>query len=112
MDTLYTGKIPKTYKYIYLKDNYIYLFDVPQIDNDTLNCYKIDNKGQFLYCYDTFTSNSLINFQEVTVTDKHYYRTDFPSVLFCSLCIALVFIFILNCITSIYRRGGVLGGLL
>lgn len=111
MDTLFTGNIPKNYKYIYLKDNYIYLFSIPQANNEIVDCYKIDNKGQFLYCKDTFQAEGLINFEKVNVTNKHYYRTDYTNVLICSLIIAFALVFILNIITSFVKRGGLLSGL-
>lgn len=111
MDTLYTGKIPKEYKYIYLQDGYIYLFNKPFADNELVDCYKIDNSNGFLYCYSTFEATGLINFEKVNVSSKHYYRTDYTNILFCSCMLAVVFIFICNIVTSLYRKGGVLSGL-
>lgn len=111
MDTLYTGNIPKDYKYIFLKDGYIYLFNQAYIENSTLDCYKIFNNNGFLYCKDTFTSQELVNFEKVNVTNKHYYRTDYFNILFCSCAISLIFIFLTNIVTSFVKRGGVLNGL-
>lgn len=111
MDTLYTGNIPKEYKYIFLQDGYIYLFNKPFAENETLNCYKIVNTNGFLYCHDTFESHELVNFEQVNVSKKHYYRTDYFSILICSCVFALIFIFITNIITSLIKRGGVLHGL-
>ena len=111
MDTLYTGNIPKDYKYIFLQDGYIYLFNKPFAENQTLECYKISNNNGFLYCHDTFEVHELVNFEKVNVTKKHYYRTDYTNILFCSCMLAVVFIFILNIVTTLYKRGGVLSGL-
>lgn len=111
MDTLYTGNIPKDYKYIYLKDGYIYIFNKSYIENETLNCYKIDNNNGFIYCFDSFSSDSLIQFEKVNVTNKHYYRTDYCNILFCSISISIILIWIFNICTSIYKRGGILSGL-
>lgn len=107
MDILYTGDIPKDYKYIYLEDGYIYLFNKLYAEDESVNCYKIDNKNGFLYCHDTFVAQSLVNFEEVQVTDKHYYRTDFPNILLTSCLFGLILVFITNIITSFFKRGGV-----
>lgn len=111
MDTLYTGDIPKDYKYIYLSNGYIYLFNKKTYDNETVDCYKIDNTNGFLYIKDNFTFTNSINLTEIDVSNKHYYRTDYTNILFTSCLIALVLIFITNIMTSLVNKGGVLRGL-
>lgn len=111
MDTLYTKNIPSSYKYLYLQDGYIYLFNTPQAENQIVDCYKIDNKNGYYFCRDTFEVHDLINFQEVNTSDKHYYRSDYFNILFTSCAIGLILLFITNIVTSFFKKGGVFSGL-
>lgn len=111
MDKLYTGDIPKDYKYILLYDGYIYLYNQPQAENETINCYKIDNNNGFLYCRDTLEISDLTNFELVETSSHHYDRTDFFNILCTSCIFALIIIFITNIVTSFFKKGGVFYGL-
>lgn len=111
MDTLYTADIPTDYKYIYLKDGYIYLYNQPQAENETILCYKIDNSNGFIYCHDTLKIEELTNFEEIETSDKFHYRTDFANILFCTCAFSVVLFFITNIVTSFFKKGGVFSGL-
>ena len=111
MDILFTGDIPKDYKYIYLYDGYIYLYNKPQALDEVIDCYKIDNSNGFIYCHDSLDITGLTNFQEVQVSNHHYYRTDYFNILSTSCIIGIILVFITNIVTSFFKKGGILNGL-
>lgn len=119
-DTLYTGNIPKDFKYARFNDNSIdlfntYLFDTEDLTVPFYRIYLYDN--QFFYSkessdrrYDDIWMTHKV--WEVNVSDNIVYRRDFPDILTIALIISVFIVFLLNIMTSLIRKGGVLGGLL
>ena len=116
MDVLYTGDIPKNYKYCVFNNYYIDLYDTQVLENNhSYSFYP-------LYLYDNqFFYEQLVNntgswgqtqqLTEVSVTNNFCYRRDFSDILIIIFMFVGFGLFLLNLITSIIRKGGVLGGL-
>lgn len=114
MDTIYIGDIPSQYKYARFSNDYIDLFNVPSAYNTNLTYYRIYfNSPSFLYSRNTQSfGNTVTSFQEVPVSNDFVYRKDFGDICLVAFIIGICSIFILNAITSVFKKGGVLGGLL
>lgn len=114
MDTLYIGDISQDYHYAIFNNGYIDLYNTNVLHNGTYNSYRIfTNVNGFYYEPRTvtvgqFTTNYA---NDIKVSQKPVYRTDFPSILFIT-CVFTVFgVWLINLFSSIIRKGGVLGGL-
>lgn len=114
MDTLYIGDIPSEYHYAIFNNGYIDLYNTNILHNNVYHSYRIyTNVNGFYYeprevSVSQYTTTYT---RDVNVSDKPVYRTDFPSILFIT-CVFTVFgVWLLNLITSLIRKGGVLGGL-
>ena len=114
MDTLYIGDIPKEYHYAVYGSNYIDLYNTPNLDT-TLNYYRVylyDN----LFAYELRTSRySSLNpsyAQSIEVTDNYMYRRDYPSIIGISFTTIILIVFLFNIVSSGFKRGGLLSGLL
>lgn len=114
MDILYTGDIPSDYHYAIFNNGYIDLYNSSVLHNNTYTRYRIFTNANGFY-YDisevnvgnyttTYTTN-------ITTSNGIVYRRDFPSILFMTLCFTFIGIWLLNLITSLIRKGGLLGGL-
>lgn len=114
MDKLYIGDIPSDYHYAVFSGDYITLYNKSSGNNETLDYYRIfTNDRGFYYTKGTTNFNYYTTyFDDIEVTDNFLYRRDFPDILFCVLVFSLFFIFLINIFTSVFKRGGVLGGLL
>lgn len=115
MDKVYIGnQIPAQYHYAIFGNGYIDLYAQEELKGGTLDYYRIyTNNNGFYYKHDSqyysLTSNTTATL--VGVTDNICYRQDFPSILFMTLCFTLIGIWLFNLITSLIRKGGLLGGL-
>ena len=114
MDTLYVGDIPSDYHYAIFNNGYIDLYNSSVLHNNTYTRYRIFTNVNGFY-YDTsevnignYTTTYTTN---INTTNDITYRRDFPSILFMTLCFTLIGVWLLNLISSIIRKGGVLGGL-
>lgn len=117
MDTLYTGDIPSQYKYAQFGSNYIDLYNSSVLQpNHTYTYYRVylyDN----IFIYDIGVnvrgnySNS-ITLRELNTTDNFRYRRDFSDICLTVFMYILLFVFLINIVTSSIKKGGLLGGLL
>lgn len=117
MDILYVSDIPEEYHFAEFNTNYIDLYNTDVImPNHTYTYYRIylyDNS--FYYDINTLQTGSWTNqynLKEVETSSNFVYRRDFDSICFITFCFVLFAVWLLNLITSIIRKGGVLGGLL
>lgn len=117
MDTLYIGDIPSEYHYAQFNNYYIDLYNTNVLQaNHTYQYYRIylyDN--QFMYeslsrQIGSYSSNTYL--ESVRVTDNVRYRRDFPDIALTIFLYILLFIFLVNIVTSSIKKGGLLGGLL
>lgn len=114
MDVLYIGSIPSQYHYAVWSSDYVTLFDRPTAQNITLSYYRIYfNAPGFYYSQgsQTFSQYQMTSFQDIEVTDKWYYRKDSLTILCFTVCVAVCLLWFVNLFTSIFKKGGLLGGL-
>lgn len=114
MDILYTGDIPSEYHYALFNNGYIDLYNTANLTNGTYNFYRVyTNAGGFYYrlLSQNYSAYNTTYAQEITTTDNVCYRSDFSSILFMTLAFTFIGVWLLNLISSVIRKGGVLGGL-
>ncbi len=114
MDTLYIGDIPSDFKYAVFSNDYITLYNQPMAQNETLQYYRIyKNYDNFMYSTGTTNFNyNMTNFTEINVSDNWLYRGDIDKIFVVTFIICVLFIFVFNIATSVFKKGGVFGGLL
>lgn len=114
MDTLYIGNIPEEYKYARFNDNSIDLFNEQNLEEGGMYLYYriplYDNC--FVYDLKVLNNTEYSTLTEVKTTDNICYRRDFNDICIIILTFVIFGLFLLNLMTSIIRKGGVLGGLL
>lgn len=118
MDSLYIGDIPLENKFFSRDDEGNILLFVSPFDKPTdtdIKVYRLFNLQDGKLIYDTLTSDvaTLLtrNVYEISVTNKWYDRGDSLTILSFTCCIAVCILFITNIFTSIFKKGGLLGGL-
>lgn len=115
MDTLYIGEIPQDFQYAIFNNGYIDLYNTEILHNDTYQSYRIfTNNNGFYYEPRTVTIGQYTTTytRQIDVSNNPVYRQDFPSILFMTLVFSVFGIWLFNIITSVIRKGGLLGGLL
>ena len=114
MDILYTGDIPSEYHYAIFNNGYIDLYNTNVLHNNTYTRYRVyTNVNGFYYSVDTvnvgnYTTTYTTN---IDVSSDIVHRHDFSSIVVVTFIIALFGVWLFNLLTSIIRKGGVLGGL-
>lgn len=115
MDKLYIGDIPSDYHYARFNNGYIDLYKDSYIPPHTqFNYYRIYTYDNY-FCYDVYTgttgsTGSSIS-KDIVVTDNIMYRRDMPNILNMTLIFTLSFTFLVNMVTSVFKKGGLLSGL-
>ena len=114
MDTLYIGDIPSEYHYASFSNGYITLYNQDTGHNNTLDFYRIytNNNGFF---YSSGTQNfgqSYQYFDNINVSNNWLYRNDIDKIFIVCFIIFFMFLFVFNIATSVFKKGGVFGGLL
>lgn len=114
MDTIYIGDIPQEFHYARFGTGYIDLFNTNHFnDYQTYTYYRIymyDN----LFEYDVRTQEGgrrNETLQDVKVSDNKVYRRDFGDICIMVALMVGFGVWLLNLMTSVIRKGGVLGGL-
>lgn len=114
-DILYIKDIPNQYHYADYSEYYVDLYNQPSARNETLKYYRIYfnvSPGTYIEGTRTFGSYNTTYFDNIEVSNSWWYRNDLDVILVSVLCISLFFIFLFNIFTSIFRKGGLFGGLL
>lgn len=114
MDVIYSGDIPKDYKYARFGNYYIDLFKQPNLQGelDYYRIYLYDNLFEYDHLFQTFNQYNYSTAKQVEVTDDFHYRRDLPSICFLSIVEICVILIIFNLVTSVFKKGGLLHGLL
>ena len=115
MDKIYIGDIPTEYHFARFGNGYIDLYDSQVLHNNSYTYYRIyTNDNGFYYSTNIANYNQYITeyAQPVDVTNEIFYRTDFPNIMIMTFIFVLFGIFLFNIVTSLIRKGGLLGGLL
>lgn len=114
MDVLYTADIPKSFKYAVFSNDYVTLYDQPIGYNNNLPFYRIYFSPHGFYYSQgtqTFGGYNTTYFTEIEVSDKWYYREDAGTILCFLIAWTVATLWFINLFTSIFKKGGVLGGL-
>ena len=115
-DKLYVNEdIPEEYKYMDFHEEYIDIYNKSSFRDETTTVYRIYHciSPNTYYSYEkTFGSYQTYTYQEYPRTSDICYRSDFPQIVQVCMCFAIIFIFLCNIITSIFKKGGVFSGLL
>lgn len=114
MDILYIGDIPQDYHYAVYGSNYIDLYNTPSLQGslDFYRVYLYENQFAYEHKNTTYTLINSNTAKNIDVTDNYIYRRDFPSIVFMSVVYVILIVFLLNLVTSVFKRGGLLSGLL
>lgn len=115
MDTLYIADIPTEYHYAIISNDYITLYNKPYGHNETLNYYRIySNNLGYYYSQGTqsFSQYNTTYFTDIPVSNDWMYRTDIDKIFTVCFIIFFMYIFVFNIVTSVFKKGGVFGGLL
>lgn len=116
MDTLYIGDIPEEYHYAVFNDNSIDLYNTSElINNQTYNFYRIYTNYNECFFYEYKKNIPYINSNqelvELQVTSDYKYRPDIDKICITTGSVILIILLCLNLMTSLIRKGGILGGL-
>lgn len=113
MDTLFIGDIPQDYHYAVFSNGYITLYNQPSGYNQTLNYYRVytNNNGFYYSTGQTSFGYNTQTFDNINVSDNWLYRSDIDKIFIVCFIIFLMFIFVFNIVTSVFKKGGVFGGL-
>lgn len=114
-DILYIKDIPKDYHYADFSEYYVDLYNQPSARNETLDFYRIYlnvSPGTYTEGTRQFSNYQTTYFDNIEVSSSWWYRKDLDVILVSVLCISLFFIFLFNIFTSIFKKGGLFGGLL
>lgn len=114
MDTIYTGDIPSEYHYARFSNNYIDLYKNEHLTGyqDFYRLYLYDNTFIYDHLSTTYTQYNETVATYVNTTDDYMYRRDFPSIMVMSFIYIILLVFLFNIVTSVFKKGGLLSGLL
>lgn len=116
MDKVYIGdSIPADYHFALFGNGYIDLYNTDVLQNGTFDYYRIyTNNNGFYYSHNSqrYSLTSDTRATLVGVTNNVCYRHDFPNIMIMTLIFVLFGLFLFNIVTSLIRKGGLLGGLL
>ena len=109
-------EIPEEFQYMgNITSTYFDLYDKSNIQGTSGTYYRIyyafepDYWQSYSYQSSQYTST---NYQTIERTDSFLARPDNYKIITCGFCIIFLIIFLINIMTSIIKKGGVLGGLL
>lgn len=115
-DILYTGNVPSEYHYAYFNEFYVDLFNVPVIEaNQEYTFYRVYlYENYFAFSQNTLNTSEYVigGLVDIPTSNNIVYRRDFGDICVMVALFVGLGVWLLNLITSIIRKGGVLGGLL
>ena len=117
MDKLFIGDISTEYKYAQYGSYYIDLYNTDRLRANNTYTYKRVYLYDNYFTYDTLTrtigqySNDTY-LHEIPVSQELYYRRDFPEIIIMWFIYIIVALWLFNLMTSGFRKGGLLHGLL
>lgn len=114
-DKFYVNEdIPEEYKYMDFHEEYVDIYNKSSFRDETATVYRIYHciSPNTYYTYNkTFSNYNTTTYQEYPRTSDICYRSDFPQIVQICMCFAIIFIFLCNIITSVFKKGGVFSGL-
>lgn len=114
MDTLYIGDIPLDYHFAVFNANYIDLYSQSNLQGylTFYRVYMYDNQFMYEKRFQNYSNTGTGVATSVSVTNDVLYRRDYPSIMFMSLTFIILLVFLFNLVSSVFKKGGLLGGLL
>lgn len=114
MDKIYVGDIPKEYHFARFSDGHIDLYKTNELIGyqDFYRVYMYDNTFQYEHLSTTYSQYNQTTATSIETTDDWYYRRDMPSIMFMSVVEICVLVILFNIVTSVFKKGGLLHGLL
>lgn len=114
MDKLYIGDIPQEYHFARFSNNYIDLYKTDRLEGnqDFYRLYLYDNQFMYEHLNTTYSQYNQTIATYVSVTNDWYYRRDMPSIMFMSVVEVCILVILFNIVTSVFKKGGLLHGLL
>lgn len=114
MDKLYIGDIPKEYCYARFSDNHIDLYKNLELIGvqDFYRIFMYENSFQYEHLTTTYSQYNQTVASFVDVTDDWHYRRDMPSIMFMGVVEVCILVILFNIVTSVFKKGGLLHGLL
>lgn len=116
MDTLYTGDIPQDYCYAVFNNGYVDLYNTNSFTSGRSYTYfrVYLTYNEFLYSRGTthISNYSNLTTTKINVSNDMIYRRDFDKICSTSFIICFCVVLIFNIVTSMFKKGGLLGGLL
>lgn len=109
-------EIPEEYCFIgNITSSYFDLYDRSNIQGTSGVYYRVYYSLEPSYWQAFEYSNSsyyTTSYQEIERTDSFLARPDNYKIVTCGFCIIFLFIFLINIVTTLIKKGGILGGLL
>lgn len=114
MDKIYIGDIPPNYCYARFSDGHIDLYNTSDLYGikDFYRIYMYNNSFNYDHLSTTYSEYNRTTASLVETTNDWYYRRDMPSIMFMSVVEICIIVFLLNLVTSVFKKGGLLSGLL
>lgn len=106
--------IPDGFEYAQFSNGVITLYNQSSVYDDTIEYYKIHydySSGLVTHGYQTFGAFTT-DFEQVDVSREFFDRPDCMSIVFIVLTLSIFGLWVFNLMTSLVKRGGLLGGLL
>lgn len=116
-DKIFSSDVPKDFNFLLITTTGYKLYNTDNFEEGgTYEYYEFFtslSSNTYVHGWDNPTNFSqLVEVHQVEVTDDVFYRSDIHDIIGTTFIFALGFIFLINIITSIVRRNGLLGGLL
>ena len=106
--------IPSQYHYARFGTNYIDLFDRASAQNVTLNYYRVYytlDPDFYVQYSENFGNYYTTTFVDIQTTNNLMCRNDIDKIFICCFIAIFGMILTINLISSIIKKGGLLGGL-
>lgn len=115
-DKLYVNEdIPSEYQYFDFQRDYFDIYNKQSFNNETTTVYRVyySISPNTYYTYEkTFNQYNTSSYIPYERTSDICYRSDFPQICNVVFIFCLFFVFLINIITSFFKKGGVFSGLL
>lgn len=114
-DVFYTADIPSDYKYADFHEYYVDFYNTRSPRNGNYTYYRFYfnvSPGTYIQGEREFGNYNSYYFEEYPTSSDWWTRSDVDSILVVVLILSLFFVFLVNFVTSITHKGGVLGGFL
>lgn len=116
MDTIYIGDIPEEYCYAVFNNGYVDLYNTNNfISGRTYPFYRVYlTYDEFLYSRGNTNISNYNNLYttKISVSNDMIYRRDFDKICSTTFIICFGIVLVFNIVTSVFKKGGLLGGLL